>query len=165
MICVTSAHSLTWRGKNYRCAIGKSGISKNKREGDGSTPAGTFSLLRVLHRPDRLSKPTTGLPVLELKSNDGWCNDPTHHSYNQPVTLPHAASHEILWRTDPVYDIIVVIGHNSSPVVPFLGSAIFLHVAEAAFKPTEGCIAIDLMDLLEILGSCSKQTLIHVSSR
>ena len=164
MIRVTSSQSLTWRGENYRCAIGKSGISNNKREGDGTTPAGTFPLLRVLHRPDRVSQPTTELPVLELKSNDGWCNDPTHQSYNQPVTLPYAASHEKLWRADPIYDIIVIIGHNSAPAVPFRGSAIFLHVAKASFEPTEGCIAVDLMDLLEILRTCSKQTLIHVSS-
>ena len=119
---------------------------------------------QVLHRPDRVPQPMTYLPVLELTSNDGWCNDPSHHYYNQPVTLPHAASHELLWREDPAYDIIVVTGYNSSPVVPFSGSAIFLHVAKPSFEPTEGCIAVGLLDLLEILRTCSKQTLIHISN-
>ena len=163
MIHVTSTRSLTWRKKRYRCSIGRSGILTNKHEGDGATPAGTFPLLRVLYRSDRLDSPETKLPVQPLCSNDGWCNEPTHRDYNQHVKLPHIASHESLWRDDNVYDIIVVIGHNYLPVLTGCGSAIFLHVAKPSFEPTAGCIALEIMDLQEVLRTCSQTTMLKVT--
>ena len=162
MIYVTSTRTLTWRKKRYRCSIGRSGIFTNKYEGDGATPAGTFPLLRVLYRSDRLDWPETKLPVQPLCSNDGWCNEPTHRDYNQHVKLPHIASHESLWRDDNVYDIVVELGYNTTPVIPFMGSAIFIHFAEPSFKSTRGCVALKDVDLLEILKTCSTETQLHV---
>ena len=43
----------------FRCAIGKKGISSNKREGDYSTPKGIFSIKYLYYRPDRITKPET----------------------------------------------------------------------------------------------------------
>ena len=45
----------------------------------------------------------------------------------------------------------MVIGYNTDPPVPGLGSAIFLHVARPDFAPTEGCIAIERDVLAELL--------------
>ena len=53
---------------------------------------------------------------------------PADPLYNCPVSLPHLASHERMWREDGLYDLVVVIGYNVDPAVPGLGSAIFLHV-------------------------------------
>jgi L,D-peptidoglycan transpeptidase YkuD (ErfK/YbiS/YcfS/YnhG family) len=83
--------------------------------------------------------------------NDGWCDAPADRSYNRPVTLPYPASAERLWRSDNVYDLIVVVGYNDAPVVPGAGSAIFLHVARPNYSPTAGCIAFRLQDLARIL--------------
>jgi L,D-peptidoglycan transpeptidase YkuD (ErfK/YbiS/YcfS/YnhG family) len=141
----------TWGGRRFRCALGPAGRRRDKREGDGATPAGRFVLRRVLYRPDRLAKPATGLPVQALTPQDGWCDDPTDADYNRPVRLPHGGRHEMLWRGDGVYDVIVVIGHNDAPPVPGLGSAVFLHVARAGYPPTEGCVALALDDLLAVL--------------
>jgi len=162
VIEITSTRSLSWRQKIYRCTTGRSGILINKQEGDGATPVGMFPLLRVLYRPDRLNPPDTALPVQPLCSIDGWCNEPAHDDYNQPVKLPHIASHEQLWRQDNVYDMIVVIGHNNSPVIPGGGSAIFLHVAKPSFEPTAGCIALEFTDLKEVLQTCSQNTMLQV---
>ncbi|HVZ13264.1 MAG TPA: L,D-transpeptidase family protein, partial [Bauldia sp.] len=82
------------------CAIGRSGKSANKREGDGATPVGAFRLRAVLYRPDRGARPRTALPVTAITPNSGWCDDPGHPAYNRPVTLPFAAGHERLWRND-----------------------------------------------------------------
>ncbi|MEE8334258.1 MAG: L,D-transpeptidase family protein [Alphaproteobacteria bacterium] len=141
-----------WRGQTLRCAVGRGGISVDKREGDGATPTGRFAFRRALYRPDRLiDAPVTGLPRAALSAEDGWCDDPTDTAYNQQIRLPYEARHERLWREDGLYDLIVVLGHNDRPVIAGLGSGIFLHVAAPGFTPTEGCIALGLDDLLGVL--------------
>lgn len=152
---VSADGSLTWRGLIVRCALGKSGITPSKREGDGGTPVGCFALRRVLYRPDRLSPPVTALPVAAIAPDDGWCDDPAHPDYNRPVTLPHAARCEKLWRDDEVYNVVVVLGHNDDPPIAGLGSAVFLHVARPGYAPTEGCVALALDDLLALLKDCA----------
>jgi len=150
-ILVNAVGELQWANRTYRCALGHGGVRIDKREGDGATPVGRFPLRRVLYRPDRLSAPTTLLPVAPLAPVDGWCDDPADPQYNRPVRLPYAARHEELWRTDALYDVIVVIGHNDAPVVPGKGSAIFLHLASADYRPTRGCVALIRQDLLDVL--------------
>ena len=59
--------------------------------------------------------------------------------------------HEKLWRDDDVYDLIIPIGYNDSPIIAGKGSAIFLHIAKPDYSGTEGCIALSKPDLLEIL--------------
>jgi len=129
-----------------------------KREGDGASPIGAWPVRRVLYRPDKGPPPETGLPVIGLKPEDGWSDDPAEPSYNRLVPLPCRGSHEWLWRDDGLYDLIVELGFNDDPVVPGMGSAIFLHVARAEYAPTEGCIALaeaDLRAVLRLLGGGS----------
>jgi L,D-peptidoglycan transpeptidase YkuD (ErfK/YbiS/YcfS/YnhG family) len=149
--------------RTFRCAIGRSGVRDDKTEGDGATPTGRFALRRVIYR-HRLSRPDTGLPAVPVTEDQGWCDDPNEPLYNQPIRLPFAGSHEILWREDSVYDVIVVLGHNDSPVIPGRGSAIFMHVASPDYGPTEGCIALALKDLLEVLALCRPGDTITISS-
>ena len=148
---------LQWRGRRFACAIGAGGVRSNKREGDAATPAGRFPLRRVLYRPDRVAPPRTALPIAPLTPQDGWCDDPGHLLYNQPLLLPHHASHEELWRADHVYDLIVILGHNDAPAVPGLGSAVFLHVAQPDYAPTAGCVAVAVGDLLTILAGVGRR--------
>ena len=144
---------LTWREVSCRCALGRGGVRIDKREGDGTTPAGILPFRRVLYRADRLSRPATQLPVDRLREEDGWCDAPDDSRYNQLVRLPYAAHHERLWRDDRLYDVIVLLGYNDAPVVPGHGSAVFLHVAQPDFSPTEGCVALALPDLLALLAA------------
>ncbi|NBN65526.1 L,D-transpeptidase family protein [Pannonibacter tanglangensis] len=124
------------------CALGRGGITRRKREGDGATPAGRFEVLDVYFRADRGRRPVTALPVSALRPADGWCDDPAHPRYNRPVTLPFAASHEEMWRQDRLYDIVVVLDCNLRPAVRGRGSAIFFHIAREDWRPTLGCVAI-----------------------
>ncbi len=101
----------------------------------------------MFYRPDKGPAPETGLPVLALRPEDGWCDDPGEPAYNHLVPLPCRGSHERLWRADAVYDLIVELGFNDDPAVPALGSAIFLHVARPDYPQTEGCIALAEADL------------------
>lgn len=135
------------------CALGRGGVidAPKKREGDGASPAGLWRMKRLFYRPDRLSRPQTKLAVVPLSSRDGWCDAPEHPLYNRPVVLPFEASHEKLWRDDHVYDLIVELSHNDDPIVPHLGSAVFMHLAHDDFRPTEGCVAVSKADMLSVL--------------
>ena len=61
------------------------------------------------------------------------------------------ASHEMLWRQDGAYDIIVVLGYNDAPVRPHRGSAIFFHCLARGQTETAGCVAVQREEMLEIL--------------
>ncbi len=142
-------------GKRYRCALGRAGVTCDKREGDGATPLGRFPLRMVCYRADRLAPPTTGLATRPIAQHDGWCDAPADPAYNRLVRLPFQASHERLWRDDRLYDVIAVLGQNDDPPKPGRGSAIFLHVARPSYGPTEGCVAVAQANLLDILQGCS----------
>ena len=163
-IRVTPAGTLVWRGKTYHCALGKSGVTDSKQEGDGATPAGIFPLREVFYRPDRLPAPETDLPISELVQSDGWCDDPNHPAYNKKITLPHAGRYEELWREDAIYDVIIIIGYNDNPSRQNQGSTIFLHIAREAYQPTEGCVALKREDLLEILKDLTPGSQIEISA-
>ena len=150
---------LYWSGGSAAAAVGHTGVKAEKHEGDGATPAGTYPLLSILYRPDRIAAPLSALPVKPLAPSDGWVDDPADANYNRPVSLPYPASAEQMWREDDLYDALVVIGYNMEPVVPGAGSAIFLHIATPDFAPTAGCIAVKreiLLGLLPLLGPGSK---------
>ena len=162
-ILVSPAGVLVWQGRQIRAALGRSGVSADKREGDGATPVGSFPLRRVMFRPDRVARPETALPVRALEPDDGWCDAPGHAAYNRLVKVPFAASHEALWRDDGLYDVIVDLGYNDDPVVEGRGSAIFLHVARPDYGPTQGCVAVALPELLWLLAGCDARTRLCVS--
>jgi L,D-peptidoglycan transpeptidase YkuD (ErfK/YbiS/YcfS/YnhG family) len=143
--------TLTFNGKTYTCVLGRSGIARDKHEGDGATPVGRFPLRRVLYRADRGTTPATVLPVNAIAPNDGWCDAPEDPAYNRPVTLPYPASAEHMMRDDRLYDVVVVLGYNDAPVVPGAGSAIFLHVMPEDGGPTAGCVALAPEDLRAVL--------------
>ena len=154
---------LTFQGRDYPCALGKAGLTAEKREGDHKTPMGRFCLRGLLYRPDRFAAPPrTALPVRSLTPHDGWCDAPEDVNYNRPVTLPYPASAETLWRDDGLYDLIVPLGYNDDPPVPGLGSAIFLHIARPGFSGTEGCVALARDHLIELLAGLSPTTVMVI---
>ncbi len=136
---------------HFRAAVGAGGIGVKRAEGDGITPVGVFPLRKVLFRADRITLPPTRLPVSALAPDDGWCDAPGDPAYNKPVKLPYRASAEALWRIDSLYNLLVVLGFNDAPVVPGAGSAIFLHIASADYRSTQGCIALARDDLLSVV--------------
>ena len=153
IVTANGAHQalLDWGQGARRAAIGRGGIGDKRAEGDSITPIGTYPLRRLLFRADRLAPPQTHLPALAILADDGWCDAPLDPKYNQPVKRPYRAGSEALWREDDLYDLLVVIGFNDSPVVAGKGSAIFLHYAKPDFSPTAGCVALKREDLVEAL--------------
>jgi L,D-peptidoglycan transpeptidase YkuD (ErfK/YbiS/YcfS/YnhG family) len=144
---------LTLGGLVFRAAIGRGGVRRDKREGDGATPAGFLPLRRVLYRADRVKAPECAVSVEPIAPTDAWCDDADQGSYNRMIRLPHDGHYEELWRQDSLYDVVGVLGWNDMPPERGRGSAIFLHVARADYAPTDGCIALALGDLRHVLGA------------
>jgi L,D-peptidoglycan transpeptidase YkuD (ErfK/YbiS/YcfS/YnhG family) len=142
---------LVLRGLVFRAALGRGGVRRDKQEGDGATPAGNLPLRRVLYRADRVRRPDCAVPAEPIAPNEAWCDDIGETDYNRMIRLPHDGHYEELWRQDGVYDVIGALGWNDAPVQRGRGSAIFLHVARPDYSPTEGCIALSIGDLRQVL--------------
>ena len=95
---------------------------------------------------------------------DGWCDDPVDRNYNRRVRHPYPASAERLWRSDHLYDLVVVLGYNDRPRVAGRGSAIFMHVAGPGFAPTEGCVALRLPDLKRLLEEVPRGAVVTITA-
>ncbi len=148
--------TLVFGDHHFACALGQSGRSFLKREGDGATPRGRYQLRSVFYRADRCGFPVSALPTLRLTKTDRWCDDPQSRSYNRPTRRLNSKSHETLWRDDGLYDIIIPLGFNDMAVRRGGGSAIFFHLLSKGNDPTEGCIAVSMRDMRKILSTCGK---------
>ncbi len=144
------------------CALGSSGITHRKREGDGATPAGRFKIVKTFFRPNKNFCRPCGLTATAIRKQDGWCDDPHNGRYNRQVRLPFRARHETLWRDDGLYDVIIVLDYNFRPRISGRGSAIFLHLARRDLAPTAGCIAVSRAEMRRLLPQLSQYTVIDI---
>lgn len=120
-----------------------------KREGDGRSPQGVFALGTAFGRGPRPSR--IAWPWRRAGAVDRWVDDPASPRYNRwgDAAAIGGASAEILARADGLYDLALVVEHNTQPVQAGAGSAIFLHLANGA--ATEGCTALARPELLALL--------------
>lgn len=149
---------------NYKikCSIGKNGIEKNKKEGDLKTPSGVFKLKQIFYRKDRIKFIKSNLKKTIIRKNMGWCDDITSKHYNKLIRFPFDKSAERLWRKDNIYDFIIVINYNLSPILKNKGSAIFLHLCSKNYNPTKGCVAIKKKDMIMLAAKIKKSTKIII---
>ncbi|MBI1868639.1 MAG: L,D-transpeptidase family protein [Methylocystis sp.] len=146
-----------WRGKLIAgtlvlpCALGRAGLTRHKREGDGATPSGRRRLLFFLFRRERARLAGLRAPVRFVRKDDIWCDDPTSFSYNRLLRGPSRRGHEDLWRADRLYDVVGVLDYNIRPRVLGRGSAIFFHIATDDLPPTAGCVALRARDMARLL--------------
>ncbi|MGB1360630.1 MAG: L,D-transpeptidase family protein [Alphaproteobacteria bacterium] len=162
MLIIVNDNQLILNNKVYKCAFGKNGFTENKQEGDNKTPIGKWKLNRLFYRADKIDLPQTKLPTTEINENMGWCDDVKSDKYNQLVELPFDYSHEKMYRGDDVYDIVIELDYNIKNPVKGNGSAIFFHIAKPDYTGTEGCIAINLNDMLEILPYLDNETIMEI---
>ena len=158
MIIINKFGFLKYKDLKFKCALGKAGIGKKKLEGDQITPKGTYKIVKIYFRKDRLKKISSKFKLIEIKKNMGWCDDPKSKKYNQLIKLPSQYSHENLYRKNSIYDLILVLNYNMNPIIKNKGSAIFIHIANKKFKNTEGCIAIEKKNLVRLVKIINKRT-------
>lgn len=151
-----------WGPHRFACTYGRHGFADVKQEADGKTPIGVFPFRRVFYRADRIEMPRTALPLDAIAQDCGWCDDPKSEQYNRYIKKPFAGSHEDLWLDRPIYDLIIVVGHNDDPPTAGQGSAIFIHLSSPDNGPTQGCIGLQKEALLQVLAECSTSSRLMV---
>lgn len=161
-IIVNKKRFLLFGKYKLKCSLGKSGIKAFKKEGDLSTPKGTFKLGSLYYRKDRNKKIKCNINKIKIQKNMGWCDDPKSKKYNCPIYFPFKASAERLYIKDNIYDLILVIKYNKNPTYKNKGSAIFIHLTNKQYKPTKGCVSILKKDFLRILPNITKKTKIII---
>ena len=147
--------------KVFRCQIGEGGLKSaaKKVEGDKTTPIGKWYLETLYYRSDRILRPRFKkiniLKINPITKHCGWCDDIRSLYYNKHVNINNFPSltinYEKLWREDNAYDIIIVISHNTKPIIKNKGSAIFIHCSFEDIRPTAGCIALKKRDLIYLI--------------
>ena len=162
MIIINKSGYLKYKNLKFRCALGKAGIRVKKKEGDNITPKGTYKIIRIYCRKDRIRQVKSRIKIYKINKKIGWCDDPRSKKYNQLIKLPNKFRHEKFYRKDHLYDLIIVLNYNMRPVVKNKGSAIFIHLARRNYNPTEGCIALSKNNLLIILNKINKNTKIEI---
>ncbi len=145
---VLTPRGVRFQGQLYPCTIGKTGITRNKREGDKATPAGIHRIVGMLYRPDRIPAPVPW--AMPIGPRDLWSDDGTQGDYNSLVQAPYPHSHEVLRRADPLYDLVILTDWNWPNAVAGRGSAIFIHQQRRPGYPTEGCVAFSRAHLHQI---------------
>jgi L,D-peptidoglycan transpeptidase YkuD (ErfK/YbiS/YcfS/YnhG family) len=137
----------------WRARVGRNGVSAHRREGDGTTPTGTYAIGPVAYGLD--ANPGLRLRYHRLVCGDWWDEDPRSATYNRfrhvacGTTPPFAGGSEALWRATVAYRLFAVIQYNVAPVVPGRGSGIFLHVDTGG--PTNGCVSLPRPKLQALL--------------
>jgi L,D-peptidoglycan transpeptidase YkuD (ErfK/YbiS/YcfS/YnhG family) len=137
----------------FRARVGANGLSAHRREGDGTTPIGTFAIGPTLYGLD--PDPGVRLPYRRLRCGDWWDGDPASPTYNRfrhvacGTTPPFRGDSEALWRQRVAYREFAFIAFNADPAVPGRGSAIFLH--DDTGRATNGCVSLPRPALLTVL--------------
>ena len=155
---------LTADDVNCPAAIGRNGMVDQtlKSEGDGMTPIGIWPVRCLYFRPDRITLPSCALTQIPITPDMGWCDDPEHHDYNKEVRLPFGASHEMMWRDDHAYDVVIPLGYNDDQPIPHNGSAIFFHLLHDGKDVTAGCVAIARDHMISILPKLTTKTVVRI---
>ena len=162
IIYLKNKHTLQINDFNFKCSIGKNGLTTTKKEGDKKTPKGIFRLGNLYYRKDRLNLKNSKLKKIKIKPNMGWCDDINNpKNYNKLITKNSKIHHEKLYRKDHKYDLIIPIKYNFTKPEIKKGSCIFIHMTQN-YKPTAGCIALNKYDLMIMLRLINKKTKIHI---
>ncbi|MFT6080117.1 MAG: L,D-peptidoglycan transpeptidase YkuD (ErfK/YbiS/YcfS/YnhG family) [Planctomycetota bacterium] len=135
------------------------GDGPRKREGDGRAPAGIFSLGTAFGYA-AIAPAGMALPYRQSTDRDYFVDASDSPVYNQWQSIPIAEpntpkarwnSCERMRRDDAVYELGMVVNHNTSDAVPGRGSAIFLHVWAGEGESTSGCTAMSLANLRRVM--------------
>ena len=145
----------------YYGHVGYTGVTsaRAKREGDGHTPAGTYSLLGGF---GLAADPGLAQGWKPVRRGDVWVDDSGSRLYNTRETNPaNGRWHSAESLEQPgAYDLAQVIDYNSQRV-PAKGSAIFLHVDQG--HSTAGCVAIAHDPLVAVMRWERRGAVISVS--
>lgn len=56
MIIINKFGYLKYKDLKFKCALGKAGIGEKNKEGDNITPKGTYKIVKIYYRADKIKK-------------------------------------------------------------------------------------------------------------
>lgn len=133
-----------------------------KREGDGRSPAGIFSIGGLWTTTKTPVKHHRRIPEIKVGPCDLWVSDPARPDlYNRHVRLNHPAAtpwelKEQMRQNDYAHSIKLLICHNTAetPGRPLIGagSSIFFHIwRRDGAAPTAGCTSMAEQNLRALI--------------
>jgi L,D-peptidoglycan transpeptidase YkuD (ErfK/YbiS/YcfS/YnhG family) len=137
----------------FGARVGYNGLSGSRREGDGTTPTGTFRIGATMY--GTAANPGVRFRYRRLVCGDWWNEDPASPTYNtfQHVRCgtrpPFRVKTPGMWEQPRAYPHLAVVQFNMRPIVPGRGSGIFLHAQTGG--PTQGCVSIGRGALFRVL--------------
>jgi L,D-peptidoglycan transpeptidase YkuD (ErfK/YbiS/YcfS/YnhG family) len=140
-------------GGPYPARLGWGGLRVNRREGDGTTPAGTFRIHGTMYGNE--ANPGVRFRYVRVRCGDWWDEDASSPTYNSFQRIgcgrkpPFGVKSEGMWQSPGAYPYLAVIEFNMKPVVPGRGSGIFLHATTKG--STNGCVSIAKPHLRAVL--------------
>lgn len=149
----------------WRARVGFGGLSAHHREGDGTTPLGTFRIGPIIY--GIAPNPGTTLAYHRLVCGDWWDEDGRSPAYNEFRHVPcgrappFRGGSEALWEATVAYRWFAVVEYNAARV-PGRGSGIFLHVDTG--RATNGCVSLPQADLAWTLRWLRAGATIHISA-
>ncbi|HEY8460780.1 MAG TPA: hypothetical protein VIM99_10390 [Blastocatellia bacterium] len=134
---------------------GAAGEGPVKKEGDGRSPAGVFSLSSAFGYAPPEQAGDVKMPYVQAVATLECVDDPQSSHYNRIVDRarvenPDWKSSERMRRDDDQYRWGVVIDHNAQGA-PGCGSCVFMHIWEARGKGTAGCSAMSSRSIKYLL--------------
>jgi L,D-peptidoglycan transpeptidase YkuD (ErfK/YbiS/YcfS/YnhG family) len=140
-------------GGPFPARVGWNGLRLNRREGDGTTPIGTFSIGSTMY--GNAPSPGVRFRYVRLRCGDWWVEDPRSPAYNTfqrlgcGVRPPFKVTTPDMSKDRRAYAHLAVIEFNMHPIVRGRGSGIFLHVQTDS--STNGCVSLRRADLVRVL--------------
>ena len=140
-------------GGPYPARVGWNGMRVNRREGDGTTPIGTFPIAPTMYGNG--PNPGVRFRYVRLRCGDWWVEDSRSTAYNTfqrlgcGVRPPFRVTTPDMSKDRRAYVHLAVIEFNMHPIVPGRGSGIFLHAQTGG--ATNGCVSLRRGDLVRVL--------------
>jgi L,D-peptidoglycan transpeptidase YkuD (ErfK/YbiS/YcfS/YnhG family) len=133
-----------------------------KQEGDGRSPAGVFTLSYVFGYLPQNQMQELKMPYICIDEKIECIDDTKSMYYNQIISRDTVKkvdwqSSEKMITKGMVYELGVIVDHNSNPIGKGGGSCIFLHNWTDPTKKTSGCTSMDRMDMRRIAFWLDKQ--------
>lgn len=176
----------TYNTKSWNVVIGRNGLAwgkgeftlpsddmKQKKEGDGKSPAGVFKINSMLYGYSEKPPKDTKLKYTQVTSDWRGIDDSKSAYYNQIIDTKKIEkqdwdSFEYMKRKDHLYRWVLVVDHNTMPAKPGAGSCIFIHLWRSSESNTAGCTAMtekNILYLIKWLDPEKKPKIIQLSKR
>src|SRR5688572_12034873 len=152
---VVGRTGLAWGVGFDRFAARTALAGPRKREGDGRSPAGVYTLGDAFGFAPADSMNWVRLPYLRLRPSTECVDDTSSTHYNRVVD--RRAVRSVDWRSSermreiPLYRLGVVIDYNAAPPTRARGSCIFFHIWSGPRSTTAGCTALEGSELRRLM--------------